>query len=144
VITRDPLLHHELRSLMLEDCLHILRKGGRAHAYIRIYMSRLWERSGALLAFEGARERVGCLSLLQQQAHGAIDLQRHGEDKSEELNDRRRSLISRLHAGRNRSSSAVPKDDTAGHSGFPQASIHFTTSRESERPVIPPGRFLSV
>jgi putative FmdB family regulatory protein len=25
-MTRDPLLHHELRSLMLEDCLHILRK----------------------------------------------------------------------------------------------------------------------
>ncbi len=36
VMTRDPLLHHELRSLMLEDCLHILRKGGRTHAYVRI------------------------------------------------------------------------------------------------------------
>ena len=99
---RDPQLHHELRSLMLEDCLHILRKGGRAHAYVRIYMSGLWERSGALLTFEGARERVGCLSLLQQQAHGAIDLQRHGEDKSEELNGRRLALISRLLTGRTR------------------------------------------
>ena len=102
MITRDPLLPHDTRSLMLEDCLHILRKGGRAHAYVRIYVSGLWERSGALLAFEGSRERVGCLSLLQQQAHGAIDLQRHGEDKSEELNGRRLALISRLPTGRTR------------------------------------------
>ena len=100
---RDPLLPHDSRSLMLEDCLHILRKGGRAHAYVRIYMSGLWERSSALLAFEGSRERVWCLSVLQQQAHGAIDLQRHDEDKPEELNGRKRSLISQLHAGRNRS-----------------------------------------
>jgi len=87
---------------MLEDCLHILRKGGRDHAYIRIYVSGLWERSGALLESEGSRERVGCLSVLQKQAHGAIDLQRHGKDKSEELNSRRFALISRLHAGRTR------------------------------------------
>lgn len=103
MITRYPLLHHELRSLMLEGCLHILPKGGRAHAYVRIYMSGLWERSGAFVAFEGSRERVCRLSVLQQQAHGAIDLQRHDEDKSEELNGRRLALISRLHVGRNRS-----------------------------------------
>jgi len=29
-------LPHDTRSLMLEDCLHILRKGGHAHAYVRI------------------------------------------------------------------------------------------------------------
>ena len=55
------------------------------------------------VAFEGSRERVCRLSVLQQQAHGAIDLQRHDEDKSEELNGRRLALISRLHVGRNRS-----------------------------------------
>jgi len=103
VIMRDLLLPDESRSLMREDWLRIQRKGGRTHAYVRIYVSGLWERSGALLAFEGSRERVCCLSILQQQAHGAINLQRHDEDKPEELNGRRLALISRLHAGRNRS-----------------------------------------
>jgi hypothetical protein len=36
VITRDPLLPHDTRSLMREDWLHIQRKGGRTHAYVRI------------------------------------------------------------------------------------------------------------
>jgi hypothetical protein len=39
---------------------------------------------------------------LQKQAHGAIDLQRHGEDKSEELNGRRFALNSQLLTGRTR------------------------------------------
>lgn len=102
MITREPLLPHESRSLMREDWLRIQRKGGRTHAYVRIYVSGLWERSGALLAFEGSRERVCCLSVLQQQAHGAIDLQRHDEDKSEELNVRRFALNSQLPTGRTR------------------------------------------
>ena len=36
VITRDPLLPHDTRSLMREDWLRIQRKGGRTHAYVRI------------------------------------------------------------------------------------------------------------
>ena len=36
VITRDPLLPHDSRSLMREDWLRIQQKGGRTHAHVRI------------------------------------------------------------------------------------------------------------
>src|SRR5436853_6749316 len=100
-------------------------------------MPGLWERSGAFLALAGSRARVGYLSVLQRQAHGAIDHQRHGEDKSEELNGRRLALNSPLPTGHTRERTAVPKDDNEGHSGFPKALCYVTPSGEPECLVIP-------
>jgi hypothetical protein len=52
---------------------------------------------------------------LQQQAHGAINLQRHGKDKSKELN----GLT--LRVDRTRACAAVPEDKQARDAKFPEA-----------------------
>jgi hypothetical protein len=48
-------------------------------------MSGLWQRVSFDLKLKGARERIGELSILQEQTDGAVGQCRHGQDESKEL-----------------------------------------------------------